>query len=271
MAKYDLAKKRAIVTGASGGFGREFAERFVKDYGCEVIGIGRNEEKLRALQNALGGNFTYRVFDVGVKENWDNFARELRDTGFIPDILVNNAGFLLPFAKAEKHSPADAEEITAVNYLSSVYSFSALLPLLSRSATPAIVNVSSSAALAPVAGTALYSASKAALKSFTECLSMDYKGKIYVAGVYPGFTKTDIFRRQNKGADNRLIEKLCAPADKAVKKIVKKLRRRKTRIVTGADAKAMGFFYRLFPSLTAKAIRGVLEKSKMEIFEDVFL
>lgn len=269
MAKYDLKNKRVVVTGASGGLGREFAERLITVYGCEVVGVGRNEEKLRALQTSLKG-FSYRAFDVGVRENWEKFADDLAEHGFLPDVVINNAGFLLPFAKAEKHGAKDAEEILSTNYLSCVYSFQALLPLLKKSSAPAVVNVSSSAALAPVVGTALYSASKAAVKSFTECLAMDYKGEIYVAGVYPGFTKTDIFRRQNEGANNKLIDKMCAPADKAVKKIAKKLKRGKTSIVTGADAKVMNFFYRLFPKFTAKAVRAVLKKSNLEIFKDVF-
>lgn len=272
MAKYDLKEKRVIISGASGGIGRELAKRLADEYRCKVIGIGRNENKLIGLKRSLKNAelFEYRIFDVSLQENWLSFARELESAGVTPDMVINNAGFLLPFAKAELHSADDAREILSTNYLSCVYSFSALLPLLERSAAPAFVNVSSSAALAPVAGTALYSASKAAVKSYTECLAMDYKNKIYVAGVYPGFTKTDIFSRQKSGTDSGIIEKVCMPADKAVRRIIKKLSRKKTRIVTGADAKAMGFFYRMCPTLTPKAIRGVLKKSNLEIFKDVF-
>ena len=269
MAKYVLKNKRVVISGASGGFGKELAVRLVKNYGCNVIGIGRNEEKLRALQDDLPG-FTYRVFDVSNAKNWNDFACDLQRIGFTPDLLINNAGFLLPFAKTEYHSAKDAEEILYTNFLSCFYSFSALLPLLKKSADPAVVNVSSSAALAPVVGTALYSASKAAVRNFTECLAMDYKNQIYVAGVYPGFTKTNIFSRQNGGADNKILEKFCTPVDRAVGKILKKIKKRKIRIITGADAKAMNFFYRLFPSLTAKAIRAVLKKSDLEIFADIF-
>src|SRR5699024_4132117 len=70
--------------------------------------------------------------------------------------------------------------------------------------------------------------------------------------------------------ENTLVEKLCLPTDKAVKRILKKLKRGKTRIVTGADAKAMSFFYRLFPNLTGKAIRAVLKKSGLEILKTCF-
>ena len=272
MAKYPLKKLRAVVSGASSGIGRELVKRLVDDYGCEVYGAGRNEERLEELKNSLknGKNFRYALFDVSDEKSWRAFAEKLEKEGFAPDMLVNNAGYLLPFGKAEKHSVKEAENILSTNYLSCVYSFHAFLPLLKKSAAPAVVNVSSSAALAPVAGTALYSSSKAALKSFTECLAMDYKGEIYIAGVYPGFTKTAIFSHQKRSADSKLIDAVTMPVDKAVKRILKKLKRKKTYIVTGADAKAMNFFYRLFPRLTANAIRGVLKQSNMDIFKDVF-
>ncbi len=269
---YILKEKHVVVSGASSGIGRELVRRLIAQYGCEIYGIGRNETRLKELKNSLPNpeKFRYALFDVSKKENWDDFAKKLQEENFSPDMLVNNAGFLLPFSKAENYSEEDAESILSTNYLSCFYAFKAILPLLKNSPAPAIVNVSSSAALAPVVGTALYSASKSALKSFTECLAMDYKGKIYVAGVYPGFTKTDIFSRQKHEAKSKILDAVTTPVDKAVKRIVKKIRRKKTTIVTGADARAMDFFYRLFPSLTTKAIRGVLKKSGLELFDEVF-
>ena len=269
---YLLKEKRVIVSGASSGIGREIVKRLATQFKCEVYGIGRNEERLKELKNSLPDpdKFRYALFDVSKRENWEAFKKQLEAENFMPDMLVNNAGFLLPFSKAENHSAEDAENILSTNYLSCFYSFKSLLPLLEKSPSPAIVNVSSSAALAPVVGTALYSASKSALKSFTECLAMDYKGKIYVAGVYPGFTKTDIFSHQLHASKSKILDAETTPADKAVKRIIRKIKRKKTCIVTGADARAMNFFYRLFPALTTKAIRSVLKKSKLEIFKDVF-
>jgi len=270
MAKYDLKNKNVIITGASGGIGRELALRMIKNYGCTVIGIGRNATKMEAVKNEAEGKFSYELFDVSDKNAWADFAKKLESNGFIPDMLINNAGYLLNFAKAERHTANQAENITAVNYFASIYSFNALLPLLKKSDAPAVVNISSSAALAPVVGTALYSASKAALKIFTEVLQCDYASEIYVAGVYPGFTKTDIFSHQNANADVKIINKFCAPVGKTVKKMLKKLRRKKKRIILGADAKAMNFFYKIFPNFTSGAIRNVLKKTGLDLFSDVF-
>ena len=120
MTKYDLHQKRVIVSGASSGIGRELARRLCEEYSCRVVGIGRNVERLSAFRNSLKNKelFAYKLFDVSVRENWENFAAELEKEGFIPDMVINNAGFLLPFARAEFHSAADAEDILSTNSLS---------------------------------------------------------------------------------------------------------------------------------------------------------
>lgn len=69
-----------------------------------------------------------------------------------------------------------------------------------KSSDPGIINIDSSAALMSLAGTSIYSASKAALKGFTEAVRNEFRGKVFVGLVCPGFTKTDIFREQkNEG------------------------------------------------------------------------
>lgn len=205
------------------------------------------------------------------EKSWRAFAEKLEKEGFAPDMLINNAGYLLPFGKAEKHSVKEAENILSTNYLSCVYSFHSFLPLLKKSASPAVVNVSSSAALAPVAGTALYSASKAALKSFTECLAMDYKGEIYIAGVYPGFTKTAIFSHQKRSADSKLIDAVTMPVDKAVKRILKKLKRKKTYIVTGRGRESHELFLPPVPPSDRKRHPRRFEKEQYGYIQGRFL
>lgn len=229
MSKYQLKNKRIILTGASSGIGKALAVILIEKYGCVVIGIGRNAQKMEELKNSLSkkDNFTYKLFDVSKLSEWQNFANELESNNFYPDMLINNAGYLPKFAKTENHTIFDAENVMNVNYFSCVYSFNSLLSLLKKSNSPAVINVSSSAALAPVTGTAYYSASKAAVKSFTEVLTQDYKN-FYVATVMPGFTKTNIFINQKYGKnEDKLINKLCSPVEKAVKKCVKKLKKRK--------------------------------------------
>ena len=109
------------------------------------------------------------------------------------------------------------------------------------------------------------------MRGFTETLQQEYKRQIYIGGVYPGFIRTDILNRQSDDAkNNKLINKLMMPLDKATKKIVKGISKKKKRIVMGFDGCSMSFFGRLFPKMTPNIITGVLKSSKLEMFNEVF-
>ena len=269
-----LYQKTVIISGASGGLGFAIAKRLIELYDCKIIGIARNEKKLLSAIDTLGNKklqFSYEIFDVSKKENWDDFALKLENEGIKPDVLINNAGFMLPFAKYEKYSESDIEEILNTNLKSCLYSFKALLPLIKQSKTPAVLNVASAAGLCAVVGQSMYCGTKFAVRGWTEAIQQEYKKQLYIGGVYPGFIKTDILQRMDiNDKNNRLISKLMKPLPKAVKIIVKGISKKKKRIVLGFDGRAMGFFGRLFPKMTPSIITGVLRKSGLEMFEDVF-
>ena len=193
--------KTVIITGASSGMGKGLAERLIRDHNCQVIGVARTESKLQAFKEELGNKshyFTYYPFDVSVKENWEKFAQQLKKDGIQPDILINNAGILPKFNRFSKITVDDVNNTMQINFYSAIYSINALLPTILQSKTPGIVNIASSAALCSLAGTTIYSASKSALKSFTDALREEHRKNCYVGLVCPGFTKTDIFRNLEK-------------------------------------------------------------------------
>ena len=227
-----------------------------------------------AAINTLGdkkSNFSYRLFDVSKKENWQNFYNELIENGTIIDVLINNAGFMLPFAKFEKYSEEEIDEIVKTNFTANLTSVKTLLPIIKKSSTPAIINISSAAGLCAVVGQSMYCATKFAMRGFTETLQQEYKKQIYVGGVYPGFIRTDILHRQSENAkNNKLINKLMMPVEKATKKIVKGISKKKKRTVMGFDVRSMSFFGRIMPKLTPNIITAVLKASKLEMFNEVF-
>ena len=269
-----LYNKTVVITGASGGLGFAIAKLLIEKYDCNVIGIARNEKKLLSAIETLGdkkAKFTYQLFDVSKKENWQNFSDYLTKNQINIDILINNAGFMLKFATFDKYSDDEIVEIVNTNFFSVVNSTKVLLPLLKQSKTPAIINIASSAGLCAVVGQSMYCATKHAVKGFTETLIQDYKKQIYVCGVYPGFIKTDIFNRQQVDTkDNKLINKVMMPVSKAAKKVVRNISKGKKRVVMGFDGRYMGLSGRLFPQTTPSLIRGVLKASKQELFKDVF-
>ena len=274
MKKNWLFGKTVIITGASGGLGLNIARLLISLYNCKVIGVCRSEQRARAAAESLGtlsANFSYRLFDVAVKENWKEFSRYLEENGIVPDILINNAGFMLPFKKFEHISEEEAQEITATNFSAVVTGTAALIPAIKKSQSPAIINVASAAGLTAVVGESMYCATKFAVRGFTETLIQEYLGKIYVAGVYPGFIRTDILRRMTiTDKENRLISRLMMPAEKAAKKIVRGIAKRKKRMVMGVDGRSMWFFSRLFPRRTPRIITKVLKISVLDMFSEVF-
>lgn len=269
-----LYKKTVIISGASGGLGFNVAKILIEKFDCLILGIARNKEKIEKAIETLGEkkeNFKYFLFDVSVKENWQKFRLEIENLGYSPDILINNAGFMLPFEKFGNVADNDLEKIINTNFISYVNSTKTLLPLLKKSATPAIINVSSSSGLCPVVGQTPYTATKFAVRGFTEALMQDYKRKIYVGGVYPGFIKTDIMNDFSLSAKSKkLINAVMMPVEKAAKKIVKRISKRKKYTSTGFDGKFMCFFGRLFPKTTSSIITFVLKKSNLDLFDNLF-
>ena len=274
MKKTWLYNKTVVVSGASGGLGFAISKLLIEKYGCKIIGIARNENKILAAKESLGENsdkFSYRLFDVSERNNWINFKNELINNGIKIDVLINNAGFMLPFKKFEKYTDDEIDEIIKTDFASVVIATKTLMPLIKQSETPAIVNVSSAAGLCAIVGESLYCASKFAVRGFTETLQQDYKKQIYVGGIYPGFIKTDILSRQVKDAKNdKVIGKFMMPLDKSAKKIVKGIAKRRKRIIFGYQARFLSLFGRLFPKFTPSLIRKVFKISKVELFDQIF-
>lgn len=268
-----LKNKKVVLTGASSGIGKEITKILIEKYDCFVLGIGQNGQKMIELKNLLkekSHHFSYNLFDVSSKENWDKFVKELEDKNWEADMLINCAGMLPKFDRFENYSLELLDVVMKTNFYSAVYAIKAMLPILKKSQSPAIVNVSSSASLCALPGITYYTASKSALKNFTEALASEYKNKIYVGLICPGFTRTNIFRNQDKQVEKSIVYKFSMNVDKMAKKIVKAIKRKKKRAVIGSDACLMNMLYKLCPKSAGDICGGVLKKFKVELFEDVF-
>ena len=264
--------KTVVLTGASSGIGKGLCLLLIKKGGARVIGIGRSQEKMLSLQKELGEDadkFSFSLFDVSVRQNWLNFAANLAQNGVCVDILINNAGAFASFLKAANTSAETYRAIAETNYLSAVYATSATLPLIPKQKECGIVNVCSSAALCSVVGTAAYSASKTALKAYTECLMMEEKDR-FIAVYFPGTTKTELFRN-DENTKNSALDLVATSADKMAKKIAKCIAKKKKRAVLGIDAKLMNFTAKVAPVWGLKMIAWVMKKSKSKVFKNVFL
>lgn len=271
-----LNGKTCVVTGASGGMGAGIAAALIKKHGCNVIGIARSEPKMKKFIEELGPSyaeqFTYKLFDVSKRENWQSFAAELAENGTQPDVLINNAGILPKFKRVEKYDIEEIENVMNINFYSAVYSIKELMPFLLESENGAVINIDSSASLMSLAGTSSYSASKAALKAFTEAMREEYRGKLYVGLVCPGFTKTDIMRNQSAESEKgqKLIDMISTDCDLMVKMIMFGIEHKQALQIHGMDAHAMNIFGKLLPVNGSRLFSAVMRAADIDLFSEIF-
>ena len=263
-----------LLTGASSGIGRQLCKLLIEKQGAKVFGVGRDETKMQTLQAELGENavnFRYALFDVSEKTAWEDLKEQLSKEGISPILLINNAGAFPVFAKTLEIGSETVERLLRINFLSSVYSAELLLPSMmeAHGKNAGFVNICSSSALGSVVGTAAYCASKAAMRAYTESLSLELSGKAYVGIFYPGTTGTELFRNDEQTKESAL-DKIAMPPEKMAKKLLKKIVARKRRAVVGWDAKAMNLMAKLFPVKGPQLICWVMKKSGSKVFKNVF-
>ena len=269
-----LQNEYVVLTGASSGIGKELCLILIRKYGAKVIGIGRNQAKMQSLVEELGNDadsFSYRLFDVSEKQSWIDFRADLESKNIRPVLLINNAGAFPTFDKSLRVETDVDERILKNNYLSVVYACKTLAPFLKNDGkrVPALFNIASSAALCTVSGTAAYSASKAAVKAFSEALQMEEITRLHVGIIYPGTTATALFDG-DENTKNSALDKVAMPAEKMAKKIAKSIVKRKKRAVIGWDAKLMCFVAKVAPVKGLALIRWVMKTSKSKVFTNVF-
>lgn len=251
----------ALVTGAGSGIGRELSRKLVGS-GVKVIGVGRTEEKLAALAEELGPEFSYRCFDVTDADAWNSL--EFPD-GL--DILINNAGVMTPVASFVREDEA-VHRTMETDFYAVLRSVTALRPVLSDSSRPTIINIASAAALVAMPGMSMYCASKAAVRSFTETLRIELGKRWHVAAVCPGFVRTNLFRECAELSP--LVLRFCMPPEKMAGKIVRGIKARRNIMIIGTDAHFMVFLHALLGPKALDFFAWILKKSKIELFKNAF-
>ncbi len=268
--------KTVILTGASSGIGKDLTERLIKEHRCKVIGIARNEERLLELKSSLGvrsERFTYYTFDVSVKENWESFAETLKEENIRPDILINNAGILPKFDRFLNYTVEELDKAMHINFYSCLYSMNALMPVILQSDSAAIINIASSAALCSLAGTSVYSASKAALKSLTDAIREEHRKDCYIGLVCPGFTKTNIFRNQGTSVGSKAqkaMDFISTDCDRMCTLILRGMKNKRADMVFGTDAHLMSVGNKLLGTVCSHAGSAVMKVSGLELFKKIF-
>ncbi len=190
--------RTALVTGATGGIGRLLVEGLI-ERNYRVIGVARNEGKLRRLQAELPA-FEYLIADLGGADFSDMILEGLERLGVGKvDILINNAGYAIRKPLLE-HSNGELEALFRVNALAPVELTRVLLPMFQRDST--IVFIISGVAFINVPDVPSYCAAKGALHYLAINLERELRARgIHVMRVYPKQVKTGFWNgRVPKGS-----------------------------------------------------------------------
>jgi len=208
--------KRALVTGASSGIGKAFAERLAAA-GSDLVIVARNRERLDELAFRLhethGRDVEVIEADLENRDQLAGVEARLRDRDDI-DVLINNAGFGhtgafadLPVERLQAQIDCN---VTALTRLAQ-----AALQSMRAYGRGGILNVASGAAFLPTPNLAVYAATKAYVVSLTESLHEEAKRfGVAVSVVCPGFTRTEFQQRAHY--DTRQIPNFAWQTPEAV-------------------------------------------------------
>jgi NAD(P)-dependent dehydrogenase (short-subunit alcohol dehydrogenase family) len=201
-----LTGKIAVITGASSGIGLATAEQFVAE-GAHVYITGRRQKELDAAVARIGRNVTGVQGDVANLEDLDRlYAQIAREKGHI-DILFANAGIASQNALMGQITELQFDLTFGINVRGLLFSVQKALPLMSDGAS--IILNGSAASIKALSTQTVYSATKAAVRSFARTWTSELKErKIRVSTVSPGYTDTPIF--ETMGLPKEQVDRLVA-------------------------------------------------------------
>jgi short-subunit dehydrogenase len=261
-----LNKAVAAVTGAGSGIGRSLA-RQLSAAGAALALADIDEKGLIETAGTLAGNgaaVSTHVVDIADEAGVRAFAEDVESKHGRVTLLINNAGVAL-HGTFEEISLDDLRWLMGINFWGTVYGVRYFLPILKRQPRAHIVNLSSVFGIVAPAGQTAYSASKFAVRGFTEALRHELEGSpVFVSCVHPGGIRTPIAERGRLGTNapqarkkesvSRLAQLAKTSPEDAAARILRGVERREPRILIGFDARQVDVMQRLRPATYWKTL-----------------
>jgi NADP-dependent 3-hydroxy acid dehydrogenase YdfG len=185
-------KKTVIITGASRGFGKIWAEAFLKR-GDHVVATSRNVNHLKYLSTKYGSAVLPLQLDVTSKADCMAAIAKAKEHFGTIDALINNAGYCV-FGTVEENSEREARDLFEANVFGTLWMTQAILPVFREHGKGHIIQLSSVLGINSLPTMGLYCATKYAVEGFSESLHLEVKDfGINVTLVEPNSFKTDFF------------------------------------------------------------------------------
>lgn len=231
----EFSNSTALITGASGGIGEEFAVQLAAR-GANLILVARRADRLEALREQLTERHPGIVVDVVTADlarpgSGAELATRVGELDRRVDVLVNNAGIGLHgmFHTQEPEANAGAVQLNCGTLVDLTARF---LPSMIERRHGVVINVASTAAFQPTPGMAVYGATKAFVLSFTEALwHENRKSGVRVLALCPGATETEFFDRtgetfmtDGRQSATQVVETALDALDKSSPTVVSGLR-----------------------------------------------
>jgi uncharacterized oxidoreductase len=218
-----LTANTIFITGGTSGIGRALAEAFHKR-GNKVVIAGRRQALLDEVANANPGIETVQL-DINDPAQIKSVARQVIERHPALNVVINNAG-IMPFDNAGSGDLDDEQVVglVQINLLGPVRISAAFLEHLKRQPDAYLINNSSILAFLPLAGNALYSATKAAIHSYS--LSQRFllrDTSVKVLEIAPPWVDTDLI---HKSGDPRAM-----PLDEFIQETLSKLEAATTEVL----------------------------------------
>jgi short-subunit dehydrogenase len=236
---------RAIVTGASGGLGLEFAKLLAADK-YDLVLVARSADKLEAIATQLHDEHGVRVETIALDLSLPDAAKTVFARVPECDVLINNAGFATNGRFDEIPETRIREEIM-LDVLTLTELTRAYLPGMRARGAGRIMNVASTAAFLPGPFMAVYYAAKAFVLSFTQALAQELRGTGVTATTFcPGATATGFASRAGVEG-TRLFRIGTAKADAVARAGYRGMQAGRDLVVPGLSNKAIALSVRLTP------------------------
>ncbi|MGV2827395.1 SDR family NAD(P)-dependent oxidoreductase [Myxosarcina sp. GI1(2024)] len=248
-----------VLTGAAGGFGREFTRQLLQA-GSRLILTDIDERVLgdcveRIQQDIPTGEIiACWGIDLSTYEGCQTLYDRVRSLNISIDILINNAGIAV-FGRMDEVPVAKWEQLMQINLLSPMRLSSLFVAEAISRRRGHIVNISSMAGWVAPQGLAHYSTSKFGLRGFSEGLFNDVKAyNIKVTVVYPFFSRTPILQSKRYGTlarNNQVLidDRLISDPAKVIKNTLRAIERDHFQVFPDRTGSIIHFFQQYFPRL----------------------